>query len=226
MNSKKSSVYLFVAGLVITGLHFPINTGLDYGFQFGVNEGVTKGINTYFLEALIGEQFRVDIFFNPLGYLLMFLGLVFISGYGKCIRNARIFTVIGCVVSIVRLLLPFVLSQYELLQPLIFLVAAEIFCMAVIMYSFMVAYKKQIDNYLYMEVGKDLLFGMEIYAFAEAASYIILPFAALYIYFARGAYVLVRVLSCLAIFYYAVKVLKYTRQLHLFEKKDKNKAET
>lgn len=221
MNSKKIRVYLFVVGLVITGLHFPINTGLDYGFQFGVNEGVAKGINTYFLEALIGEQLRVDIFFNPLGYFLMFLGLAFISGYGKCIRNAKIFTAAGCVISIVRLLLPFVLSQYQLLQPLIFLIAAEIFCMAVILYSFMVACKKQIDNYLYMEVGKDLIFGMEIYVFAEAASYIILPFAALYIYFARGAYVLVRVLSCLAILYYAFKVLKYTKQLDLFEENEK-----
>lgn len=93
--------------------------------------------------------------------------------------------------------------------------------MAVILYSFMVACKKQIDNYLYMEVGKDLIFGMEIYVFAEAASYIILPFAALYIYFARGAYVLVRVLSCLAILYYAFKVLKYTKQLDLFEENEK-----
>lgn len=224
MNSKKSSVYLFVVGLVITGLDFPINTGLDYGFQFGINEGVTKGINTYFLEALIGEQFRIDIFFNPLGYFLMFLGLIFINGYGKCIRNARIFTVAGCVVNIVRLLLPFVLSQYELLQPLILLVAAEIFCMAVIMYSFMVACKKQVDNYLYMEVGKDLIFGMEIYAFAEAASYIILPFAALYIYFARGAYVLVRILSCLAILYYVFKVLRYTKRIPLFEENNKKEV--
>jgi len=221
INSKKSGVYLFVAGLVIVGLHFPINTGLDYGFQFGVNEGVAKGVNTYFLEALIGEQLRVDIFFNPLGYLLMFLGLAFIGGYGKCTRNAKLFTAAGCIVSIVRMLLPFMLSQYQLLQPLILLIAAEIFCMAVIMYSFMAACKKQIDNYLYMEVGKDLAFGMEVYIFAEAASYIILPFAALYIYFARGAYVLVRILSCLAVLYYAYKVLKYTRQLHLFEKDGK-----
>lgn len=226
MSSKKSSVYLFAAGLVLTGLSFPINTGLDYGFQFGVNEGVAKGINTYFLEALIGEQLRVDIFFNPLGYLLMFLGFILMRGYGKGIRNAKIFTAAGCVISIIRLLLPFVLSQYQLLQPLILLIAAEIFCMAVIMYSFMVACKKQIDNYLYMEVGKDLAFGMEVYIFAEAASYIILPFAALYIYFARGAYVLMRVLSCLAILYYAFKTLKYAKQLQLFEENRKNPKET
>lgn len=217
MGSKKSGVYLIVLGLVIIGISFPVNTGLGYEFQFGVNEGVAKGINTYFLEALIGEQFRVDIFFNPLGYLLIFLGLVCIRGYGKHIRNAQIFAVVGCVANIVRMVLPFMISQYQLLQPLILLITAEIFCVAVIMYSFMVTCKKQVDNYIYMEVGKDLTFATELYVFAEIISYIILPFAALYIYFARGAYVLVRIVSGAAILYYAYKTIKYTKQLHLFE---------
>ena len=217
MSSKKSRVYLVVLGLVIAGISFPVNVGLSYGFQFGVNEGVTKGINTYFLEALIGEQLRVDIFFNPLGYLFIFLGLACMKGYGKHIRNAKLFTAAGCIVNVIRMLLPFIISQYQLLQPLIILTAAEIFCMAVIMYSFMVTCKKQVDNYTYMEVGKDLTFATELYIFAEIISYITLPFAALYIYFARGAYVLVRIVSCAAVLYYAYKTIKYTKQLHLFE---------
>ena len=205
MNKTKKGVCLFALGLVLVGINFSINTGINYGFIFGVNEGVNKGVNTYFLEALIGEQFRIDIFFNPFGYLIMLLGLFFIDGYGRYMRNARIFAAAGCVADIIKLVLPFVLSQYQLLQPLILLIAAELFCMAVVMYSFMVICKTQVDNFVYMEVGKDLTFAMELYIFASAISYIILPFAALYVYFARGAYVLVTFLSYGAVFYYAFR---------------------
>lgn len=217
MKSKVNGVYIFILGVIITGIDFFLNTGISYGFKLGFNEGVSKGANIYFLEALIGEQFRLDIFFNPLGYLLMLLGLAFIKGHGKYMKNARIFAAAGCIADIIKLLLPFVVSQYHILPPVLICIAVEILSMTLILYFFTLACKKQVDNYTYMEVGKDLLFATELYAIASVISYVILPFSALYIYFARGAYVLVIILSYAAILYYAYKAFVYTKKLHLFE---------
>lgn len=217
MKIKNKGVYLFILGVILAGIDFTINTGISYGFKFGFNEGIRRGANTYFLEALIGEQFRLDIFFDPLGYLLMFWGLVLLGGYGKYIRNAKIFSAAGCIAGIIKTALPFSVSQYHILEPLLICIAAEVLSMIIILYSFTLACKKQVDNYTYMEVGKDLTFATELYGFATVISYIILPFAALYIYFARGAFVLVIILSYAAILYYAYKVIKYAGKLHLFE---------
>ena len=93
-------------------------------------------------------------------------------------------------------------------------------CM-VIMYSFTLACKKQVDNFKYLEVGKDLTFATELYGFASVIKYVIMPFAALYIYFARGAYILTIVLSWAAVLYFVYKTFRYVRTLHLFENAEK-----
>lgn len=225
MERKVNGVYIFILGIIFTGIDFMIRTGISYGFEFGVNEGVSRGMNTYFLEALIGEHFRLDVLFNPLGYLLILLGLGFMYGSRKYMMNMRVAAVLGCVVSVVRMVLPFVLSQYDILVPLLVLTGVEILLLVIILYSFTLACKKQVDNFNDMEVGKDLTFAAELYGFATVIRYIILPFAALYIYFARGAYLLTVVFSWGAILYFAFKALKYTKKLHLFEKNGDNTGE-
>lgn len=225
MERKVNGVYIFILGIIFTGIDFVINTGVSYGFEFGVNEGVSKGMNTYFLEALIGDRFRVDVLFNPLGYLFILLGLAFMHGSRKYMMNMRMAAALGCVVSVIRIVLPFVLSQYDILVPVLILTGAEVLLMIVILYSFTLACKKQVDNFNDMEVGKDLTFATELYGFATVIRYIILPFAALYIYFARGAYLLAVVFSWGAILYFAFKTLKYTKKLHLFEENGDNTGE-
>lgn len=222
MNMKKTGkgVYLFLFGVLFAGIDIMISTGIDYGFQFGVQEGVSKGMNTYFLEALIGERFRLDVLFNPAGYLLMLLGLAGMNGYRKYMRNMRVFAVVGCVADIIRIALPFLLNQYDILLPLLIFTGIEILCLIIIMYSFTLACKKQVDNFQYMEVGKDLTFATELYGFAVVASYITLPFAALYMYFARGAYLLTVLLTWAGILYFVFSAVRYTRKLNLFANKE------
>ena len=67
MKSKIKGIYFFILGILVTGIDINIAIKISYGFRFGVNEGVKKGFNTYFLEALIGDHFRIDILFNPAG---------------------------------------------------------------------------------------------------------------------------------------------------------------
>ena len=218
MKSKIKGIYFFILGILVTGIDINIATKISYGFRFGVNEGVKKGFNTYFLEALIGDHFRIDILFNPAGYLLILLGLALMHGNRKYMMNMKAAAVLGFVISTVKTIFPFVLSQYSLFGPILFCCIAEIL---VIMYSFTLACKKQVDNFKYLEVGKDLTFATELYGFASVIKYVIMPFAALYIYFARGAYILTIVLSWAAVLYFVYKTFRYVRTLHLFENAEK-----
>ena len=221
MKSKIKGIYFFILGILVTGIDINIATKISYGFRFGVNEGVKKGFNTYFLEALIGDHFRIDILFNPAGYLLILLGLALMHGNRKYMMNMKAAAVLGFVISTVKTIFPFVLSQYSLFGPILFCCVAEILVMLVIMYSFTLACKKQVDNFKYLEVGKDLTFATELYGFASVIKYVIMPFAALYIYFARGAYILTIVLSWAAVLYFVYKTFRYVRTLYLFESAEK-----
>lgn len=95
MKSKIKGIYFFILGILVTGIDINIATKISYGFRFGVNEGVKKGFNTYFLEALIGDHFRIDILFNPAGYLLILLGLALMHGNRKYMMNMKAAAVLG-----------------------------------------------------------------------------------------------------------------------------------
>ena len=126
MKSKIKGIYFFILGILVTGIDINIATKISYGFRFGVNEGVKKGFNTYFLEALIGDHFRIDILFNPAGYLLILLGLALMHGNRKYMMNMKAAAVLGFVISTVKTIFPFVLSQYSLFGPILFCCVAEI----------------------------------------------------------------------------------------------------
>lgn len=228
MKEKGKGIYLILIGILLLGIDIGINTGISYGFEFGVNEGVKKGMTTYFLEAMIGENFKFDIFFNPVGYILVFVGTAFVQISKKYRTNIYAASVIGFLINVIKTALPFLVSQYSLLLPVILCTLAEIGMIVILLYSFTLATKKQVDNFNNMEVGKDLTFGVELYAFATVTGYIILPFAALYFYFARGAYVISLIAAWAAVGYFVYKSFYYTRQLGLFgtsikDEKDKDK---
>jgi hypothetical protein len=213
-----AGVWLFAVGILLVGITCNVDTKVSYGFQFGVNEGVSKGGITYLLIQMIGESLKIDLFFNPLGYLLIFLGMFKINRTGKYVKNIKAAAVVGGLLDILKMFLPFFVPQYRLLKPLLAVTALELGAFLVILYSFLLLCKKQVDNYLYMEVGKDLTFSMELYGLAVVFGYILLPFAALYIYFARTAYLITQIAACIAIIYYAWKTIKYSGELGMFTK--------
>lgn len=220
MKKRAYGIYVFLIGLFIVALEWKVGTATSYGFEFGVNEGMRKGMSTFFLEELIGDGFMVDIFFNPLGYLLMLMGLSFITKAGKHIKNVRISVVIGLAASIVKLILPFAVSQYSLLKPVVLCVVIEFAALMAILYSFSIACKQQVDDFNDMEVRKDLLFATELYGVATLMSFLLLPLKALYIYFAKGAYIITIVLAAATMIYYCIKAAYYTNKMKLFQKND------
>jgi hypothetical protein len=228
MKKKAYGIYLFLIGLLLVALEWTVSTGKSYGFTFGVNEGMKKGLSTFFLEELIGENVSVDIFFNPLGYVLIILGLAMIAKAGKQIKNIRIAAVIGFAASVVKIILPFTVGQYSLLKPILLCMIVEFAVLMAIIYSFAIACRLQVNDFNNMEVRKDLLFAVELYGVTMVMSYILLPLKAMYIYFARGVYVVTIVLAAAAIIYYCVKAAYYTNKFKLFqniEEKSGNRME-
>lgn len=210
----QKGIILFALGILMAGLNIHFALGPDYGYSFDVSEGIKKGGITYILTYLTGE--KLNIYLNPIGYILIILGISMTRRKGIYIRNIRVAAVVGLLSNLAKILLPFMFDQYHLVNKIIVCIILEILAMLVILYSFTLECKKQVDNYMYMEVGKDLTFATELYGFGVVFSYVMLPFRALYIYFARGAYVVIVAAYCVAILYYVWKTLKYTKQLSLF----------
>ena len=105
----------------------------------------------------------------------------------------------------------------------LFQAAALLICTALefalfvgILYSFALACKKQVDGYLNMEVGKDLVFGVEIYVVCAAVHFIMQILASMYLFLAEAGSVVTKLLICAAVAYYVIKAAKYTRQFGLF----------
>lgn len=220
MKNQINAIRLFLVALLIVGIHAYVHTGIDYGFQFGVNEGIKKGVSTYFLFVLLqGKDFAVDIAFNPLGYLLIIFCMkpLLQTKSKKYIKNIIGFAIIGCIVNIISIILPFFVNQYNLMQPLAICMAVEFLIFVGILYSFAIACKKQVDGYMYMEVGKDLIFATELYAFAVVVNYILQFMASVHLFFAQAGYFLTLVLVYGALFYYCVKAARYIKQLNLFQ---------
>ncbi len=226
MKEKKrfpAGVLLFVIGLLLVAIYVPVDTGIDYGFDLGINEGVKKGGISYLLIKMLGEQFKIDLFFDPLGYVLVLAGLGMTKRRGIYVRNCYLGAGLGFAGNVIRMVLPFVMNQYRLLRPLLVFGMIELGSNLLIMYSFAMECKKQVDHFLHMEVEKDLVFATELYGFAVLFSNITLPFAVFYFYFARGVYLLLVVISVCAALYYAWKTIYYTRKLSLFSGENEKK---
>lgn len=229
MHNKKQlyAIMIFLVGVILVGIDIWVHTGIDYGFVFGQNEGVEKGMMTYFLFVILGgKDLSVDICFNPLGYLLMIVAVYpFLKGKSKkFIGNILAFSGIALVCSIVKIVLPFFVNQYELAKPLLICTALEFALFVGILYSFALACKKQVDGYFNMEVGKDLIFGVEIYVVCAAVHFIMQILASMYLFLAEAGSVVTKLLICASIAYYVIKAAKYIRQFGLFYEENQEKS--
>lgn len=216
---------LFFLGLLIVTVRVRVDTGISYGFIFGKNEGVKKGGITYLTEQLIGDHLQIDILFPPVGFLLIIIGASLLVMRQREKKKIYLAAVFGMICDLVVVALPFLISQYKLLKPVLLFTALELLCVLVIMYAFMVACKKQVDSYLYMEVGKDLTFATEMYGFAVVCSYVMLFLAGFYVYFAHGGYLLLIAAGYAAVLYYIWKAWHYSKTLHLFGKENSKESE-
>lgn len=214
---KNNGVKLFVIGLLIAACSLEIDSPWSYGFHVIEEGGIWENGKVILLEYLLGTHVRIDIFFDPLGYLLMFLGAGMLQPKGKFLNNAKVFSMVAAFAYLGKIGLPLVLAQEDVLLWVVACVVIQVVAMLICMYSFMLACKKQVDSYKYMEVGKDLTFAVELYGFAAAFGFLAGILVVCQFFFAKIIYVVLAVFEVFAVIYYAWKVLSYTKKLNLFD---------
>lgn len=213
---KKYAVYLILAGLLVLALNFDIATGIDYGFGMGKNEGVEMYAATQIVSAFTGRYLHIDVFFDPAGYLLIIAGFVLI-GKNMFSNRAVLMAVIGFVCKLAQLFLPLFVKAESLILPVIVMYLLQILAAVVIMYSLVGLCTKNIDNYKYMNIGRDLKFGAELYGVCMLVGKILYLLSRIDWYFAGVLYHIVDITGIAAVIYFACKLYAYMKQVEMFE---------
>lgn len=212
---KKYAVYIMLIGLAIVALEWKIDTGVSYGFVMGENEGVSMYVITQFVTSYVGGHLSIDIFFNPLGYVLIAAGFICL-GKSSISTRGIIMSVIGIIANLVEMFIPMMLDVEDLCVPVIVLHLLQVVAVISVMYALTGICTKKIDNYKYMQVGKDLRFGAELYGICLIIGKILYLFTRADWYFSHILYVVVTIASLCAVLYYIVKMCIYLGQVEMF----------
>lgn len=213
--SVKPYIYMILAGIFIAALTVNVNTGISYGFIIGNNEGLGVYAKTQIVTTFVGTKFNMDILFDPLGYLLIIGGLCRLKGTHIDSTNARkrgiIMSVAGMLCNVSELLLPFIINQDKLVIPLILLYVIQVAAIVSVVYSITIMCTKKIDNYKFMQVGRDLRFSGDLYGVCMIVGKILKIFGRAGIYFADILYWIVSGFMIFSIIYFVVKFWIYMR---------------
>lgn len=216
-------IYMILAGILIAALTINIKTGISYGFVMGNNEGLAVYAKTQIVTTFVGTVFNVDILFDPVGYLLIIGGFYFLKGSHIDSENARkrgmIMSAVGMLCNILELLLPFVINQEKLVIPLVLLYVVQAAAIVAIMYSITIMCTKKIDNYKFMQVGRDLRFGADLYGVCMLVGKLLKVLQRAGIYFAGILYWIVLGFMIFSILYFVIKLWIYMRATDTFGQK-------
>ena len=216
----KPFIYMILAGIFIAALSINISTGKSYGFVMGNNEGLGVYAKTQIITTFVGTELDVDILFDPVGYLLIIAGFCFLKGTHVDKANARkrgiIMAAAGMLANIAQLLLPFAVKQDKLVIPIILLYFVQITAIVAIMYSITIMCTKKIDNYKFMQVGRDLRFGADLYGVCMIIGKVLKVFGRAGVYFANLLYWIVYGFMVFAVLYFVIKFWLYMRATDTF----------
>lgn len=217
-NSKSSvAILMIILGLLLVAFKFNINTNIDYGFVIGNNEGLKMFASTQVALNYVGSNLSIDLFFDPLGYVLIILGLITLNEKSYFIKRGIIFSVIGMVCNLLLMFIPLTVSQEKLVIPLIVLFIVQTLCTVGIMYSIAIICSKKVDEYTYMNVGKDLKFGAELYGISIVIANILELLTRIDWYFASILVIIVKICSIASMIYFVIKLAVYNRNFALFK---------
>ena len=216
----RAAIYMMLAGIFIAALTINIDTGISYGFVMGNNEGLGIYAKAQMITTFVGTKFSMDVLFDPVGYLLIFGGFYFLKGTHIDSKNARkrgmIMAVFGMVGNILELFLPFVINQNKLVMPIIIFYIIQVIAIVSIIYSITIMCTQKIDNYKFMQVGKDLRFSADLYGVCMIVSKVLKVFGRVGIYFANLLYWIVSGFMIFSIIYFVVKLWIYMRATDTF----------
>ncbi len=217
MKSKKS-VYMFLVGFAIVGICINIKTGISTAFSVSEDGELTSFVVYKVNEILNGNQFAVDIFFDPLGYLLMLLGVKQLSDKLAGVRFMMAAIAVGMVASIAEWLVPLYVSDGgALIKIVVITYVLEGVALLGVMTKFLENVKSKVDSYYNMEVGKDLTFAIELFFFTYFVIIIVVFICAFDLFFADILLAADYVAMIYSIMYFIYKTNQYNNKLKIFE---------
>lgn len=217
MKSNKA-VYMFLVGFAIVGICINVKTGISTAFSLSEGAGLTGFVVYKVNEILNGNQLAIDIFFDPVGYLLMLIG---VKQLGDKLSKGKVImlSIAGAmVISIASWLLPLYISDGGSLVKLIVVThVLEGVLLLIMMTTFVQAIKSKVDAYYNMEVGKDLTFATELFFFTYFIIIIVVFICAFDIFFADILLAINYLAMVYSVMYFIYKTNKYNKQLKIFE---------
>lgn len=214
LNGSRSAVYLILMGLLVIALDIRLSTGIGYGFKIGDNSGLGNYLTTTVITLFTDYELMVDLLFDPLGYIFIFFGFSMLKE-GQKSKKGKIFAIIGMISYVFMNLVPFMIGESAAMKAVVVLYAITVLSVAVIMIALTNIITSKVDNYTYQNIGKDLKFGVEVFAVCMVIKKILLLMSRAHIFFAAGLYYLVTVAGVLAMFYFAYKTWKYIMLMDL-----------
>ncbi len=154
MSSRKIGLYLIFAGIVILAIKLSFNTGLKIYPDYKTDYKVASEFQAYTLNYFYGTNeisdeeegldvyytgFRLDIFSNILGYVLVIIGTLKLKDVSKVFSLSRLLSYVGLVLAVVIKVLPFVLNGYRLCYIGLLIGIAELFASISVGYMFVYA---------------------------------------------------------------------------------------
>ena len=217
MKSKKS-VYMFLVGFAIVGICINIKTGISTAFTVSEDGGLTSFVVYKVNEILNGNQLAVDIFFDPIGYLMMLIGVKRLGDKLASGKWMMISIAVAMAVSIASWLIPLYVSDGGALVKLIVATyVLEGVALLVVITKFVQDIKSKVDSYYNMEVGKDLTFATELFFFTYFVMIIVVFICAFDIFFADILLAADYMAMIYSIMYFIYKTNQYNNKLKIFE---------
>lgn len=213
----KMAIVMIILGLLLIAFKLNINTDIDYGFVIGDNEGLKVFASTQIVLNYIGKSLAIDLFFDPIGYVLVILGLCLLNEKIYYIKRGIVFSVVGIISNLLLMFIPLIISQEKLAFPLVALFLIQTLCTVGIMYSLAIVCSKMVDQYKYMQVEKDLKFGAELYGVSIVIANILDLLTRIDWYFASILVIIVKICAIASMMYFVIKLALYNRNFALFK---------
>ncbi len=217
MKSKKS-VYMFLVGFAIVGICINVKTGISTAFSVSEGGGLTSFVVYKVNEILNGNQLAVDIFFDPVGYLLMLIGVKQLGNKLASGKFMMLAIAVAMAMSIAAWITPLYVSDGGTLVKLIVITyVLEGVALLAVMTKFVQNVKSKVDSYYNMEVGKELTFATELFFFTYFVIIIVVFICAFDLFFADILLAADYIAMVYSIMYFIYKTNQYNNKLKIFE---------
>ncbi|MCD8118749.1 MAG: hypothetical protein LUE29_04590 [Lachnospiraceae bacterium] len=174
-------------------------------------------VNVYarFAYHILGTRFRPYFLVNAVGCLIMALSCFGCKRFSANFSRAFWTAAVSGVCNLALPFLPYIIKNRNLLIVTLTLFVVQAFFKVVMLVMIADGMQKQVDNFVYMEVGKDLRFGAETWGFCSIMQFVL--YFVIMLDILEAVWYVIVIGGMVSICFYIWKLYYYTEKLHLLE---------